>query len=126
MYVVDEVPYTRNFRPEQFARAVWWGRSTDDARISVREYESRMQPVWQALAGAPYERIALAEQLCADGEWCPAIMHGRSNYFDDEHLTTQAARGLAPAFLDALQRIESPPALSVRNDAFVHRPTRLR
>ena len=34
-------------------------------------------------------------------------MDGRSNYFDDEHLTTRAAEGLAPAFVAALQRVQS-------------------
>ncbi len=102
VYVADEVPYTRNFRPEQFARAVWWKRGTDEARVSVADHEARLQPLWRALAGSRYERISLVEYLCPDGSTCPAIMDGRSNYFDDEHLTVHAATGLAPAFVAAL------------------------
>ena len=102
VYVADEVPYTRNFRPEQFARAVWLRRDTDEARLSVAEHEASLQPLWRALAGSRYERISLVEYLCPDGSSCPAIMNGRSAYFDDEHLTTRAATGLAPAFVAAL------------------------
>ncbi|MCX7064321.1 MAG: SGNH hydrolase domain-containing protein [Proteobacteria bacterium] len=107
VFVVDEVPYTKNFRPEQFARAVWWGRSTDEARITVADYESRLQPFWSALNGSRFERISLVKYLCVDGSFCPAIMDGWSNYFDDNHLSTHGSTRLTPAFVDALQGIRS-------------------
>ena len=58
VYVADEVPYTRNFRPEQSARAVWLRRDTDEARVSVAEHEASLQPLWRGLAGSRYERIS--------------------------------------------------------------------
>ncbi len=43
-------------------------------------------------------------------------MDGRSNYFDDEHLTTRASAGLAPAFVDVLEDLRSDSSGNVVSD----------
>jgi peptidoglycan/LPS O-acetylase OafA/YrhL len=107
VFVVAEVPFTKNFRPNQYARAAWWGLTVDAAALSVASYEARTQPFWDSLAGSPFERISLVRYLCPDGTFCPAIMDGWSNYFDDNHLTTHGANRVTPAFVDALQGIRA-------------------
>ncbi len=107
VFVVDQVPSTRNFRPEQLARAVWWGRKVDEPGISVAEYASRMQPFQTALSGLRFERISLVNYLCIDGSFCPAVADGWPNYFDPNHLSAHGAMKVTPAFIEALQRIGS-------------------
>ena len=107
VFVVDEVPRTKNFNPAQFARMVWWGRRPDEAGVTVADYEARLQRFYGALGGSHFARISLTKYLCPDGLVCPAIMDGHPNYFDDSHLSAHGAVRLTPAFKDVLQGIRS-------------------
>ena len=126
VFIVDDVPITKNYAPAKFARALWWGRGIGEARVPLEQYAARLQPILNALAGSRFARITLAKYLCPDGKSCPAILDGRSNYFDDNHLTEHASRRLAPAFLDALRRVrpptDTPPRLSLRPQPSAPKP----
>ena len=107
VFVVDEVPGTNTFRPPQLARAVWWGRGTDEAGVAIAAYEARLQAFYGALDGSRFRRISLVKYLCPDGSVCPAIMDGRPNYHDDSHLSARGATRVTPAFVDVLSGIRS-------------------
>lgn len=107
VFVFDEVPYPEHFHPAQFARAVWWGADPNSAGISVDEYAARIGPFANQLPDRTrFARISPLSGLCPNGSFCPAIMDGRSNYFDDMHLSTRGAERLTPAFRAAFQGVD--------------------
>jgi hypothetical protein len=105
VFVVDEVPFPAPFEPEQFARTLWLGAPRPPPGVSVSAHQSRIDALAPAFAQLPVRHISLQSYLCPDGAFCPAIMDGYSNYFDDSHLSQRGAARVVPAFVDALNQI---------------------
>jgi hypothetical protein len=109
VFVFEEVPYPEDYSPARFARAVWWGADAGSAGISITDYRKRNERFSQfldELNNSKLKRISPTHALCRDGVFCPAVVDGRSNFFDENHISTHGAAQLAPAFRAAFRQID--------------------
>jgi peptidoglycan/LPS O-acetylase OafA/YrhL len=87
--------------PMLLARAASRGNALDSLGMSRRAFEAQRAPLVRALDAIRGDsRILMldpAERLC-DRRHCRIYADGHALYFDDDHLSVQGARYLAPAF----------------------------
>jgi peptidoglycan/LPS O-acetylase OafA/YrhL len=87
--------------PVQLARAVHRGTPVEDVGMSRAAFEAQRAPVVRALdairTDPRIEKVDPAARLC-DETRCRVASGGHALYFDDDHLSVEGARFVAPEF----------------------------
>ncbi|MEM7100631.1 MAG: acyltransferase family protein [Pseudomonadota bacterium] len=115
--VVAEPPYPNGYRPAAVAFSVWKGLPLPErygdrgyAGISVENYllrNLRMRALLRQSNALEFRVISPIYSLCQDGEYCPAVTAGRSNYRDSNHLSNHGARQMAREFQPLFRELQT-------------------
>lgn len=115
IWLMEEVPLQNANAPYRLSRLAMLERPTDGVGRALLEHQQRqafMRALFAELsAGDAGVRVLDTTQLfCADGVTCVAEAAGRSLYMDDNHLSDDAARFVAPLFAPLFS-----PAMTTRH-----------
>jgi hypothetical protein len=104
--LLDPIPTYAYPVPSALAQLVWRGQDPVEFGQTLGQYEEMQRETLEMLARVAKrtsaKRVVSAEALCPAGRCLVVDANGLAFYFDDNHLSMQGARQLAPFILRAV------------------------